>query len=66
MRNPLKGQQRGIPRDCREHPRFDLDFPLEHKALGTLKAFGGIAIDESEEGFLIFSIKDVFVQTVSK
>ena len=60
LRN-LQNQQRGITRDRRSHPRVDLDLPVETQALGTLKAFGGIAIDGSEEGFLIFSVKDVFV-----
>ena len=55
-------QQRGNNRrDRRNHPRFGLDLPVEYQALGTLKAFGGIAIDGSEEGLRLFSTKEVFV-----
>jgi PilZ domain len=57
-----QNQERGKNRrDRRNHPRFDLDLPVEYQALGTLKAFGGIAIDGSEEGLRIFSTKEVFV-----
>ena len=52
-------QQGGNPRDRRGHPRVDLDLPVEYKAWGTLKVFGGLAIDGSKEGLLIFSIKEV-------
>ena len=37
---------------------------MEYQALGTLKAFGGIAIDGSEVGLLIHSTKDFFVGTM--
>jgi hypothetical protein len=39
---------------------------MEYQALGTLKAFGGIAIDGSEEGLLIFSTKEMFVGAMLK
>ena len=60
-------QQRGEnPRDRRYQARFDLDLPMEYQALGTLKALGGIAIDGSEEGLLIFSTKEMFVGAMLK
>ena len=61
-----QNQQRGISRDRRSHPRVDLDLPVEYQALGTLKAFGGIAIDGSEEGLLIFSTKEMLVGAMLK
>ena len=62
-----QNQQRGKnSRDRRNHPRFDLDLPVEYQALGTLKALGGIAIDGSEEGLLIFSTKEMFVGAMLK
>jgi hypothetical protein len=39
---------------------------VEYQALGTLKALGGIAIDGSEEGLLIFSTKEMFVGAMLK
>ena len=57
-------QRRGDLRSRRSHPRVDLDLPVEYQALGTLKAFGGIAIDGSEVGLLIHSTKDFFVGTM--
>ena len=54
-------QRRGDLGSRRSHPRVDLDLPMEYQALGTFKAFGGIAIDGSEEGLLVYSTKDLFV-----
>ena len=58
--------QRASKKERRKHPRFDLDLPLEHKVIGTAAALGGIAIDGSEEGLLIFSPKDMFPGTKLK
>ena len=66
LRNHQNQQREGSPRDRRNHPRFGLDLPVEYQALGTLKAFGGIAIDGSEEGLLIFSTKEMFVGAMLK
>jgi hypothetical protein len=53
--------QRGSLTERRTHPRFALDLPLEHKAVGTRDAFGGIAVDGSEAGLLISTPKDLIL-----
>lgn len=47
----------------RRHPRFPLDLPLDHGMLGSPTLCGGIAIDGSETGLLIFSLQDMPVGT---
>ena len=59
-------EQKGNKNDRRQYPRFRLDLPLEHQVMGSPNVFGGIAIDGSEEGFLIFSRKDLPIGTKLK
>jgi len=63
----MKYQERkSANKDKRQYPRFLLDLPLEHQVMGSPNVFGGIAINGSEEGFLIFSRKDMPIGTKLK
>lgn len=59
-------EQKGNKNDRRQYPRFCLDLPPDHQVMGFPNAFGGIAIDVSEEDFLIFSRKDLAISTKLK
>jgi len=59
-------ERKSANKDKRQYPRFLLDLPLEYRVMGAPNAFGGIAIDGSEEGFLIFSRKDLPIGTKLK
>ena len=50
-------------RDRRKHPRVCMDLPLEYLANQALRARGGIVVDASETGFLIYSTEDIPVGT---
>jgi hypothetical protein len=43
----------------RRHPRFALDLPADHTVLGSSSPYGGIAINGSESGLLIYSLQDM-------
>jgi hypothetical protein len=47
----------------RKHPRVCMDLPLEYLANHHSRARGGIVVDASETGFLIYSIEDIPVGT---
>jgi hypothetical protein len=47
----------------RRHCRFSLDLPLDHGVLGSSSPYGGIAINGSESGLLIYSLQDMPVGT---
>jgi len=47
----------------RHYPRIYMDLPLEYRMGDALHAHGGIAIDASETGFLIYSIEDIPIGT---
>jgi len=53
-------------KDRRRYPRISMDLPLEYRMGDALRAHGGIAIDASETGFLIYSIEDIPVGTKLK
>lgn len=50
-------------RDRRKHPRVCMDLPLEYVAKYDSRARGGIVVDASETGFLIYSTEDIPVGT---
>jgi PilZ domain len=50
-------------RDRRKHPRVSMDLPLEYLANLDSRARGGIVVDASETGFLIYSTHDIPVGT---
>jgi hypothetical protein len=47
----------------RKHPRVCMDLPLEYLANDHSRARGGIVVDASETGFLIYSTEDIPVGT---
>ena len=52
--------------DRRRYPRISMDLPLEYRVKYDARAHGGIVIDASETGFLIYSIEDIPVGTKLK
>ena len=53
-------------KDRRRYPRISMDLPLEYRVMYDARAHGGIVIDASETGFLIYSIEDIPVGTKLK
>ena len=49
--------------DKRRHPRLYLDLPIEYRFTDLPSAHGGIVVNGSETGFLIYSLKDMPVGT---
>lgn len=47
----------------RRSPRLLMDLPLEYRVLNAPYAHGGIVVNGSEEGFLIYSVKDMPIGT---
>lgn len=47
------------PEERRKFPRLLMDLPLEYRVTNAPYAHGGIVANASEDGFLIYSIKDV-------
>jgi len=47
----------------RKSPRSLMDLPLEYRVLNAPFAHGGIVANGSEEGLLIYSVKDMPVGT---
>jgi hypothetical protein len=47
----------------RKSPRLLMDLPLEYRVLNAPYAHGGIVVNGSEEGFLIYSVKDMPIGT---
>jgi len=52
--------------DRRKYPRVYMDLPLEYRMKYDLHARGGIVIDASEKGFLIYSTEDIPIHTKLK
>jgi len=50
-------------REKRSHPRFVIDLPLEYGEMGDSCLRGGIAIDLSEGGLLMETVRDIPVGT---
>jgi hypothetical protein len=54
-------------KDRRHYSRVHMDLPLEYYRMGdALHAHGGVVIDASETGFLIYSIEDIPIGTQLK
>ena len=53
-------------KDRRRYRRISMDLPLEYRVEYDARTHGGIVIDASETGFLIYSIKDIPVGTKLK
>jgi hypothetical protein len=49
--------------DRRKHPRVRMDLPLEYLAQYDSRARGGIVVNASETGFLIYSTEDIPIDT---
>ena len=49
--------------DRRKYPRSLMDLPLEYRVINAPYAHGGIVVNGSEEGFLIYSVKDMPIGT---
>ena len=47
----------------RKSPRLSMDLPLEYRVINAPFAHGGIVANASEDGFLIYSIKDMPIGT---
>jgi hypothetical protein len=52
--------------DKRRYPRISMDLPLEYRVKYDARAHGGIVIDASETGFLMYSIKNIPIGTKLK
>jgi hypothetical protein len=52
----------GAP-ERRKFPRSVIDMPLEYRVINAPFAHGGIVVNGSEQGFLIYSIKDMPIGT---
>ena len=53
-------------KDRRKYPRVHMDLPLEYRVKHDARAHGGIVIDASESGFLIYSTEDIPIGTKLK
>jgi len=53
-------------KDRRRYPRISMDLPLEYRVKYDARAHGGIVIDASETGFLIYSIEAIPIGTKLK
>src|SRR5512139_2049880 len=47
----------------RSRARVSLELPLDYQAIGSSNTYGGIAIDGSEAGLFIYSLRDMPVGT---
>ena len=50
-------------REKRKYPRVDMDLPVDYWVKHESSAHGGIVIDASETGFLIYSVEDIPIGT---
>jgi hypothetical protein len=55
--------QQSPRQERKRHPRFPLDLPLDHGVPDSPNPYGGIAINGSESGLLIYSLQDMPVGT---
>jgi hypothetical protein len=64
----MVSERRGMERsdeaqERRKFPRLVMDLPLEYRVINAPYAHGGIVVNGSEEGFLIYSVKDMPIGT---
>jgi len=64
--NSVYRQLKEYFKDRRRYPRISMDLPLDYRVKHDARAHGGIVIDASETGFLIYSIEDIPVGTKLK
>jgi hypothetical protein len=50
-------------KDRRRFPRVFMDLPLEYQIMDTSNAHGGLVINASETGLLIYSVKNIPIGT---
>jgi c-di-GMP-binding flagellar brake protein YcgR len=50
-------------RDRRKYPRVIMDLPLEYRARQATRARGGLVVDASETGLLIYSREEIPIGT---
>jgi c-di-GMP-binding flagellar brake protein YcgR len=53
-------------KDRRKYPRVHIDLPLEYRVKYDARAHGGIVVDASESGFLIYSTENIPIGTKLK
>jgi hypothetical protein len=53
-------------KDRRRYPRISMDLPLEYRVKHDARAHGGIVIDASQTGFLMYSIGNIPIGTKLK
>ena len=50
-------------KDRRQYPRISMELPLEYESMYDIRAHGGIVIDASETGFLLYSTENIPIGT---
>jgi hypothetical protein len=53
-------------REKRKYPRVDMDLPVDYWVKRESCAHGGIVVDASETGFLVYSVQDIPIGTKLK
>jgi len=65
-RDSVYRQLKEYSKDRRRYPRISIDLPLEYRVKHDAPAHGGIVIDASQTGFLMYSIEKIPVGTTLK
>ncbi len=50
-------------REKRKHPRFNMELPLDYRAMDAPRVTGALVVNASESGLLVHSIKDLPIGT---
>jgi len=72
LSNGVKAERKNTMRDPtffrekRKYPRVDMDLPVDYWVKHESYAHGGIVVDASETGFLIYSVEDIPIGTKLK
>ena len=70
--NRVKAERNNTVRDSiffsekRKYPRVNMDLPIDYWVKHESYAHGGIVVDASETGFLIYSVEDIPIGTKLK
>ena len=70
--NRVKAERNNTVRDSiffsqkRKYPRVNMDLPVDYWVKNESYAHGGIVVDASETGFLIYSVEDIPIGTKLK